>query len=536
MAERVWETVPSADRKWEASPSAIRRKPVRVSRDAKPESTGFRDKDEGGLTEFLRGMGLSAAKTGVGALDLMSDYLPESMQIDPMAKKALELWEKDIQEGSGWGDAGGIVGDIAQFAAPGAAAFKGAKALGGGLKSIMAGEAVVGGLLGGTRMPLNDETRTGNALFDAGVGALGVGAGKVVGKGLEKTMKALSMKRSAAGQKMMDLSPDYNFSPASVLESNPVKNLQHLMENLPIVARRTRKVAARDLEQYNLASLKSISDNPSKITEAGNKGFKVLNDQFTDGYNKAWKGAGEVPDDLTSTLWQQMDTLTKDKPFLVDEMISLPGDMKEISALNSILNKADSLHLENTPNGLKSLDSEFKRLINKSDPKDQMDLRDVLKELRATVRDFIPDQKNAAKLNSLDERFPSLLALDDATSSATRNQEEGIWQAKQLLAGTEKRARGRGEFSSGGGPMREMADMGGRAFKPADVESQPSIMNWVMRLGKAIPGGSLTPMKTVSNIMTGQTKLGKGGKIENVATPAALIALLKKEKEKRAKK
>ena len=527
MADRKWEAVPKDERKWEPVPVTSSEVKAKYKKKDKPKR-GYRDKDEGGFTEFLRGVGLSAAKTGVGFADWVG------MDVDPHAKKALELWEQDIQDGSGWGDAGGIVGDIAQFAAPGAAVLKGVKAAKGGFKTIMAGESALAGLMGANRMPLNDETRTGNAAFDAGMGAAGVGVGKVVGKGLKKGMDAISMKRSEAGQKMMDLSPDYNFSPASVLESNPVKNIQHLMEELPLTARRTRKVAARDLEEYNKVALRTIADNPEKITKSGNPGFKQLKTQFNNGYNSAYKDIGEVPEQLEETLMQQVYALTKEAPLLLDEAVTSPSGLKEIRVLDSIIDRAGSLTQENTTNGLKNLDKYIKELTESLNPSKQNDLRGILKELKKTTRDFMPEGK-AEKLNSLDKRWPDLMALNEATAAGTRNQNEGVWMPKQLLGGTEKLARGM-DFSEGGGPMREMADMGGRAFKPADVESQPSLLSLIMRLGKAVPGGSLMPMKTVSNIMTGQTGLGKGGKIENVVTPAALISLMNQEKSKRKKK
>ena len=419
MAEKKWKPVPKNERVWEGVPT-------------KEKESGFEDFGEGVMTSLMKtayGLkdllapekGKSFARPGYGS----GKYRAPQRKVKTTEQDRAQIkdWSDDAGE-SGYGTAGEITGDIAQFLVPGTAAYKAAKAAQMGAKGLMGAEAVAGGLLGGTRLPDEGDTRLGNAAMEGsmalGGSALGHLLGPVVtgakkteiGKWLhEKTGKALSPEQMSDSSWLRFLDKG----------SNAAEIGQHA---------------------WTLQAIKESALDPDGITKIGTDGYKQIKKQFTDKYDEAWNSVGDIDLGLSKEL---LHLLKVNKPFVGPE-----GK----ATLNKLSSEVGRLTKHPTNTGLKDLDEIIRDLMGNSD---STGLSDALWDAKNVMRDALPEHSQDL-IRQADAKYPEFLTIQRATNTA-RNRGH-VFSPNDLMNESAFVSRLKEGTAGGKGPLQNIAKIG----------------------------------------------------------------------------
>ena len=430
-------------------------------------------KEEPWYEDMAEGIGVSALDLYYGVKDLGGKLTEED-------KATLKDWKEDASQ-SGYGTAGRILGEIAQFAIPGGAALKGARALSSakkiGLGTAAALEAASAAGLGATRLPEEGETRFEAAGKEALGSLVGSGIGGAIGKfagGIRKTPEATEL-----------IQRGVNLTPGQAAESPAVRGIEGVMDIIPGLARGTREAREEGLKGWKLDAIKQASPYPSDITDIGTEGFKQARGHIDDLYTDAWKGAGVIDKSTSRRMLDDIGRIVNVAP--LEERGALIRMGKNIKKLTGG---------KPNPEKLKSLDKSIGNQIRKS--KNDADLQNDFQYMRDTLRRSMPSDVNV-KLRSADSFYPGFLALKEATAAA--KQTGGEFTPAQLMSASGKIGRS-GRAAAGESPLYDIARAG---IETVGRKKESVPLSALGRVSNIAP--TPFPMRAMGDVVLGQTQL-----------------------------
>lgn len=294
------------------------------------QEPGFFKRTLGKVQDFSEGIGVSGLETYYGLKDLVGKG-------EPSDRATLEAWRRASAE-SGWGAAGKMTGDIAQYALPGGAIGKAGK-IGPLVADVTATTAV-----DLAKLPEYGESRMHNAQQGA---MLGMG-GHVLGKTLGTV--AMGVKGTPAAERLRELGG--KLTPGQMKEGL-LRKAEHWTEAaIPFASKAVREAEKRSKETVGKALLqKAAPPTPASLFSGKPVPAKVeslaeLNKAYDDAYQAAWSTVDDVSID---TLEQSAKmavgkiAIKKDqKAFanVIDQMVDVLGTRgKSASEVDALLRK-----------------------------------------------------------------------------------------------------------------------------------------------------------------------------------------------------
>jgi len=179
----------------------------------------------------------------------------------------------------------------------------------------------------------------------------------------------------------------------------------------------TRAAEQAAMQERNMAAMQAAAPEGATITMSGDQGMQQLKAYVNQGYRDAWSKAGRLEPETASDMQQ----FIKDQKDLVNDA--------DEAVLNRIDDAIEKLADDGSPTQLHNLDVTIRRAMEDADPSTQNYLMDLLGELRATLRDAMPEDAQDL-LMAMDQKYPDYLAVRRAQRSA--NTAGGEFTGQQL--------------------------------------------------------------------------------------------------------
>lgn len=396
----------------------------------------FRGEDEGKLAEFTRGLGLSAVETGLGLKSLFTDLKPEE-------QRALQLMRQDVEKGGISGDVGRISGELAQLAVPASKLSKLSKA-----KQLAGGVGLAAGH-GALKAPGEDKTR-GEEALEAGAFAL---AGGAAGEALGKAARGIA--KSDAAQALLE--KGVQLTPGQAAKGGLPRIMEYLLSIKPGSAKAVEALKEESLESFNRVALNEavpfsdeflksgIIKDASKfeaIGEAGEAGFRKLDDMYKDAYDQAWSLAGKPSDDALIGIMDSTKLAKTELPSkygrqlnAIDDTANLVADGKQPAiTLDKAIKKGIDTAWKNGDAAAADTFGDIKNILSESL---SGEAKEVLKEVNS----------NYGKFKAIE-------------SAAGRISNEGdLFTPRALKAGSKAAGKSK-RFARGESPLRQFAKAG----------------------------------------------------------------------------
>jgi hypothetical protein len=434
--------------------------------------------------DFGEGLGVSGLEAWYGMKDLVG-------QMDEEDKATLKDWQEDAAE-SGWGTAGRVTGELAQFMIPGGVALKGLKGVSAlknasKLKKVMAlmgTEGAVAGAVGGTRLPGEGETRLGNVAKEGALGAVGAGVAPLVGRVLSKTVRGL--KKSPQAEKLLSEGLD-TMTPGQMAKSPALAGLESAAEVTPFLAKGTKAAQKRSEIAWNLKIMNdALPEGAEIVTEIGTKGAKQMQNVVKKAYQNAWQGSGKLSQKnlkgVVDDLFESAQTLGPD----------------DAAVLKKLTKDLDDIRVKGTNKGHQVMDDMLRRRI-KAAGSDKYDLTEALVKARDGLRRRMP-RKTQEKLAKIDKKYPEYLTVRDAVGRA--KQKGGEFTPSELTTSESVIQKKLSEI--GEAATSEATELG-RATLGRKTGGQP--LEWFRRIAGVFP--SPPGMETTGRTLMGQTGIQK---------------------------
>lgn len=387
------------------------------------------------------GMGLKQAGLWAGnKAGLVSDNTVANYQKEVDRERQLQNPLLD----TGYGTAGNILGNVAVGAAGGQAlaplkAAQGAGWLARGANAVVNG--VIGGsLLAGAQPVHSGETRLDNTIEGAQWGALGGGAGHVLGSGLGRIAKGASEKLSAPVQDLIEYAKSIGVQlhPSQLTDSKFVKALASQSKYWP--GSGFHRGQMRQQGQFNNAVANEIGVNANKLTDPvmseAKKGYSKLYQEAYDGVDIA--GDKEMVSSVKSLLKEAKDDLLPEQYNLLRNQVASAfkafkfngGDIsgKQYTALRTKLGKISASHGKGSANPLLGEKlGEFKTIVEdtakRSLPQDKIA---TAKEAERLYRNYQAVEKSLKQVSgaSGDVRPTSLWPIVNGKYKSTPEMRE----------------------------------------------------------------------------------------------------------------
>ena len=433
--------------------------------------------------DFGEGLAVSGMDTYYGVKDLVTD-------LDEEDRATLADWKADAAQ-SGWGTAGQVAGELAQFAVPGGLALKGAKYLPKAARAAgaVAGEIGSGALLGATQLPGRGETRGGEAAKEATGAALGMGVGKVLSKAVRGAKKSKEAKEL--------LKRGVKMTPGEMAESPSLRGAETYMGVTPVLAQGTKAAKKRSSEAWNLDILNQGAPRGAKSTKVGPEGGNQLTEAMREAYGKAWKEAGPIDVEAGRRV---VDNLEAAAPVMT---------MDAARKLKGVVGNVEKAVIGQAPNSAETVDRVLRKALRNA--KDDTDLVNLLKEQRTTLRSALPKARDEA-LRKIDGKYPAYLTAKDAIGRA--KQTEGVFTPAQ--ATTSQGVVAKGAFEENRAPLQKALKLG-RATVGAKQGGEP--LEWMRRLATAAPSPPPAVMDAAGRLVMGDTHVQKGIQLPLDYTP-----------------
>jgi hypothetical protein len=419
----------------------------------------------GGWDEFWEGVALSGMEMMYGLEDLVGE-------MDESERAVFESVKADASD-SGWTMTGKVASEIAQLGIPAGALIKAAK----GVSKVKAAtkiagiEAGVAGAEGAARLPDADETRMGNAAFDAGGALVGHGIGKVLGK----TMKGLD--KTDEAQKLLD--EGVYLTPGQQAKSEALANLETAAEVTPFLARGTKAARKEAGESWNKNVLNTAAPEGTVIDAVGTEGGKQLKKAVEAGYTQAWKGV--KPLDRT-VRGRYANRLRKTQSRL---------GKKDQRVIDNVADDIDKI------GSAKGLDDVLRREIGTAGAK-KPELRKILQKTRRELRKVAP-VNNQKALRKMDKNYPDFLTAEDAITRAKKT--DGVFTPDQLTMSSGK--IGKKNTATGDAPLQDSARAGRETVGKKEGGAP---LDFMRRLAGAVHVPGTTPaMRGTGEILMGNT-------------------------------
>ena len=431
----------------------------------------------GGFEQFGSGFGETYAEQYYGAKDLAGELTPEDSAY--MAELS------STADAGGYGTAGRIAGELSQYALPGAAAFKGAKALSNSPKLAAAlptgVDALTSALRGLNKLPGEGESRVGNMVQETGASLIGSG----IGKGISKAFKGFDITESA--QKMFD--NGVHLTPGQAARSEGLQGFESLLAYVPTAGKTVKHMRTRAEEQWNREFLQAAARPGTTITDIGPAGMRELKADITAGYSEAWALANNFDPEKLAYM----------HAFGRMAQQELGGETRDAKIVQRLLEDAERLVAVGGFGQLDELIRAQKKTALKNPNK--TDLADVLVEMSDLLRASMPiEAKNA--LLEMDKIYPKYLVAKKASAAA--KQTDGVFDAAQATnamgaVGKETRT------ATGTAPLydetAEARHTVGRELPGVLVNVRKAVSRFFPSLG--------IPYETMADASIGQTRLQK---------------------------
>ena len=234
----------------------------------------------GRLQKFGEGVAHAGLKSYYGLKDLFGGDVTEEQRAE------LEGLGKSAGE-SGWGTAGKITGEVAQFALPAGAALKGARAISAGSKMLpLAAEMLATGATGAaTDLPEVGEnkllSRAKRGGIEAGAALAGAGVGKVLGKAVK------GVKKTEAAKRYLAKNPDAYLTAGQAAAGKIIPGLESAAEVTPFLARATKRGKRKGVESWELWLFDDVSRMVDDVPlgKKGHEGVAALKGKIKKGYD-----------------------------------------------------------------------------------------------------------------------------------------------------------------------------------------------------------------------------------------------------------
>ena len=371
--------------------------------------------------DMAEGAAASLMETGYGIKDLVGMGSPEDAV-------TLADWQADAAQ-SGYGAAGGVVGDIAQVVGTGGMVGVGAKSLlkaaamakakrTGMLSTVPAAEAAtvgmagVGGVTGAAvaadvaasggagdlKTPEAGESRLNTANKDmawaAGGNAIVNALGKI-GKGAIKTPE---------GQKLLD--EGIPLAPDQAAAGGPARLIANNMKVQPFMAKGMTTGRQKAMDDWTLADMDKAA--PDGVYISGNtvKGKAgQLSDAYKEKYGEVW-GQARKPSAIEFGVMKNMVDSTMPK---------VAGDSQ--GPLNGVNAALEALMEDFAPQAVKSFDNSLKKKIRSAARAGDSEMETGLEAIRLQLQSTLPDAAQK-QLDGLNAKYGDFLAVKEASSAA----------------------------------------------------------------------------------------------------------------------
>jgi hypothetical protein len=437
----------------------------------------------GRLQKFGEGVASTGLKSYYGLKDLFGgDVSQEKRQeLKGLSKSAGE---------SGWGTAGKVAGEVAQFALPAGAALKGARAVSAGSKLLpLAAEMMATGATGAaTDLPEEGESKLKSRLtrggIEAGAALVGAGAGKLLGKAVK------GVKKTKAAERYLAKYPDSYLSAGQAAEGKVIPGLESAAEVTPFLARATKRAKQKGRESFerNLFDDVSKQIDGTKLGKKGHEGVAALKAKIKAGYNKAWDADATISDEIALDMIEQIEQVLPYVP------------VEQTTKFNRVIKNIYKLSDDKTPEAFKNLDKSLGKATNAL--KGDAELLKEVDIVRQMLRDTLP-AKNQAQLIKMDKAYTPYLVLQKAAASREGVKTGGDFGVNELasaVASIGKVPR----TGTGGAPFQESAMLGAQTVG-REVGGQP--LEWFRRIAEVFP--SVMPFETMNQALIGRTGLQK---------------------------
>jgi hypothetical protein len=442
--------------------AAVKRFGGTIQPPARPPSSGMLDSALRAARDLRTGVAGSVLDTALGAKDLVGLGTEQDRTIQDLIKA-------DVSEAGGWGTAGGVLGDIAQMAAPGGAALRLAKAAKLAKAATPLGASMIVGAGGAApiaaiRSPDEGDTRAGNAAQEAAIAAAGGYLGGKLISGIEKTPAAQAI-LNAGGY----------LTPGMAAKSKMVEGIEAIMEVSPFLAQGTKKARGDAARSWNRLSLNEARPpRARKITEGGSKGVAKLRDGFTRAYDNAWaKAKGEG-----------------DRVPVIEHLQNRINEFEGATAAK-LKRLTQDIEFADSP---KRVDRAIRTRIKEA--VDDPELQGLLQESRAIFRDTL-GPKVRTELAKIDKKYPLYLTVRKAAAQASADY--GYYTPQQLVTAS-RVVGGETPAAIGTGPLLTGAQQGVHTVGKS-VGGQP--LEWFRRVAGALP--TTLPLKSTGRVALGQT-------------------------------
>lgn len=422
--------------------------------------------------DLSRGIAESTLRTGLGAYEMFGGELSDTQ------KKAMELMRRDVDASGGWGTAGNVVGELAQFALPAAALAKGVKLAGKGAKTLLAADIGLSAGLGATALPQAGRTRKEGAVSGA-FGALG---GGVLGAGLRKAVKGVNV--TDAAKRLLD--KGMYLTPDKATKSVFPRAAAYAMQVTPFLAKGVREAGEESTKSMNKVLLNSVTPS-GKITEVGAAGIKQLKTAFSDAYTAAWAKASKPSgNSLVNIINEGVEAGTALGGGSGMTIKKILGDIKNLSGGNF------------STGALKELDNTFRTSIESAAKKGEDALHGALVSMRAKLRKAAGAEANTA-LKAVDSKYGDFIAVRDAGSALSSMKAGGVIDADTLMGGV-KSAGGKTRSATGDAPQYDFAQ---DVINTIGLKTPNPIID-IMK-GISVNTPTVLPLRTMGQTLIGKT-------------------------------
>lgn len=446
--------------------------------------------------DLSEGIGVSALETYAGAKDLLGLGSDKD-------RATLKKW-KQAAGRSGWGTAGEVVGDVAQYTVPGTAGLKAAGAVAKTLP--LAAKALplaadVGGsaAIGYTKLPEEGQTRTENALQEAGAAVGGAALGKtlkVLGAGTELHPAAERLREK--GVKM------------SIGQAHPhLKRIEDMMEVMPGFARALKgmkrqadatwhRAALQEAAPLTAASVKELDPTRLqrfKVTASGHEGVQQLKKAYDEAYDEAYGKIGKLK---LRQVGDILDAGNRGAPVLTKIQRAKIKRVRDDILHLWKNNKADSTRLISERIKNEMVGNQKNRTLDGV-------LDDMLQRLKAGL-----PEPNRVALQRVDADYGKYVAVREAAGSAAARRSSnvfhraegsfdpaGMFGLDELTAGS-GRASNRYERGLGRAPMQDFIT---DSASTIGQEAGPTPLSWWRRMSDVMP--TVGPQRTFGDIVVG---------------------------------
>jgi hypothetical protein len=416
--------------------------------------------------DLAEGVAVSGMELGYGLKDLVTDLSDED-------RATLKDWQEDAGE-SGWGTAGQVLGEVAQFAVPGGAVVRAASKLPRLAKTAaLAGEVGTAALLGSARLPEEGKTRAQEAKEEA----IGATAGGLVGGILNKTLRGI--RKTPEAQRLLDAGIDV--TPGKAAANKTFAGLEAVAEVAPVLARGTKAAQRRAGEQFNERVLQRALAPGQSVDDIGTAGVRQLKEGFEEAYANAWSGATGLSN---ASRKEFVDTA-------VDAMPTLGKKNRNI--LKNIMADFKALTANPTQESLKNFDKTLRDRLSAS--RKDYDMRQLVGSLRDSLRAGMPEGV-ATSLKAVDDKYPAFLTVQRASKNAAA--EGGEFVPSQLMSAV----KAIGGDSAGTG-QAALQDIATDATMSLGRKGPGQPLEWFRRIAEISP--SPPGMRTAGRTLMGET-------------------------------